>query len=290
MRKRALIVAGGGGKGAWAVGFLKALDRQYHYLSGISTGALIVPLAARRAWSRLEAAYTGVSNEQIWNLCPFNSDGSIKKVNALKRLLQGKSSLGEMQKLQDLIKTFFIYDDYHTLQQNDIEVEVHALNLSWDPAFLESFSNLNTPYEMFKQAMYASCCFAPATNMANIYGDWFVDGGWVETITVNNALEKGYKDIDVITLRPELTRKRVPYPKNMFLVGERIGKAVRHDSVYENLDAALKLAAKCPGVNINVYNIPNALTSNAMNFDRQQMQEWFKMGYEEGLAVRQKAA
>ena len=56
---RALVISGGGSKGAFAVGVIKRLLKEYPNLAfetyvGTSTGSLIAPLAAMGAYDLLE--------------------------------------------------------------------------------------------------------------------------------------------------------------------------------------------------------------------------------------------
>jgi predicted acylesterase/phospholipase RssA len=68
--KRALVISGGGSKGAFAVGVIKQLQQIYPSLAfdiyvGTSTGSLIVPLAAIDEISLLEEIYTTQSKGTI---------------------------------------------------------------------------------------------------------------------------------------------------------------------------------------------------------------------------------
>ena len=68
--KRALVISGGGSKGAFAVGVIKQLAQRYPTLFfdiyvGTSTGSLIVPLAAIGEIGLLEKIYTTQSKGTI---------------------------------------------------------------------------------------------------------------------------------------------------------------------------------------------------------------------------------
>lgn len=66
---KALIISGGGSKGAFAVGVIKDLAATYRLVFdtviGTSTGALIAPLAAMNELDALEALYTGVTTSDL---------------------------------------------------------------------------------------------------------------------------------------------------------------------------------------------------------------------------------
>src|SRR5215203_2271242 len=68
--QRALVVSGGGCKGAFAVGVLKQLKLDFPILEfdvfvGTSTGALLTPLVAMNEYELLEELYTTVKTEDI---------------------------------------------------------------------------------------------------------------------------------------------------------------------------------------------------------------------------------
>src|SRR5688572_10538662 len=68
--KRALVISGGGSKGAFAVGILKKLlvlfpQLKFDIIVGTSTGALIAPLAAVGELDLLEEIYTTHKTEQV---------------------------------------------------------------------------------------------------------------------------------------------------------------------------------------------------------------------------------
>ena len=67
--KKALVISGGGSKGAFAVGVYKYLvttfDLDFDVLVGTSTGSLIVPLAELGKTEMLEKLYTTQKTENI---------------------------------------------------------------------------------------------------------------------------------------------------------------------------------------------------------------------------------
>ncbi len=68
--RRALVISGGGSKGAFAIGVLKKLSAVFPRLGfdlyvGTSTGALIVPLAALQGLATLEQLYSTMQTKDI---------------------------------------------------------------------------------------------------------------------------------------------------------------------------------------------------------------------------------
>src|SRR5947209_18039213 len=96
--KRALVISGGGSKGAFAVGVLKTLLSTYPHLDfdifvGTSAGALIVTLASLGEIDLLEQVYTTTSTADIITKYDigdrinedslFSVDGEWNKINTL---------------------------------------------------------------------------------------------------------------------------------------------------------------------------------------------------------------
>ena len=73
---RALVISGGGSKGAFAGGvadyLINEAKRDYDILIGTSTGSLLVPLLAIEETAKLKTAYTSVQPRDIYNINPFN--------------------------------------------------------------------------------------------------------------------------------------------------------------------------------------------------------------------------
>ncbi|MFZ1790083.1 MAG: patatin-like phospholipase family protein, partial [Saprospiraceae bacterium] len=72
---RALVISGGGSKGAFAGGIAQYLIEEekikYDIFVGCSTGSLLVPLLALGEISRLREAYTSVTQSDIYSISPF---------------------------------------------------------------------------------------------------------------------------------------------------------------------------------------------------------------------------
>ena len=94
--KRALVISGGGSKGAFAVGILKRLFNEYPNLDfdilvGTSTGSLMVPYVSIGEMKLLEKLYTEQKTEDIvlsGRIGDRINDVSIFDASPLKALLE----------------------------------------------------------------------------------------------------------------------------------------------------------------------------------------------------------
>ncbi|HET8810532.1 MAG TPA: patatin-like phospholipase family protein, partial [Flavobacteriaceae bacterium] len=72
---RALVISGGGSKGAYAGGVAQHLievqQRKYDLLLGSSTGSLLIPHLSIGKVEKLHHIYTNVNQQSIFSLNPF---------------------------------------------------------------------------------------------------------------------------------------------------------------------------------------------------------------------------
>ena len=91
MAMRALVISGGGAKGAWAGGFTEFLVKEaglsWDILIGSSTGSLLVPLIAINAWDELKRAYTTSKQNDIFSNCPFIIQKTESSLSRAEKLL-----------------------------------------------------------------------------------------------------------------------------------------------------------------------------------------------------------
>src|SRR5690554_3860924 len=82
---KALVISGGGSKGAFAGGVAQYLienkKHQYDLFLGTSTGSLLVSHLALNQVEKIKEIYTNVDQQAIFNVCPF----AIKRKNGLER-------------------------------------------------------------------------------------------------------------------------------------------------------------------------------------------------------------
>ena len=72
---RALVISGGGSKGAFGGGvaqyLMQEMGKDYDMLVGTSTGSLLVPHLALQNIEKIKEVYTSVNQNAIFNVCPF---------------------------------------------------------------------------------------------------------------------------------------------------------------------------------------------------------------------------
>ncbi len=140
-RMKALVISGGGSKGAFAGGLAEYLitvqKKEYKIFIGSSTGSLLVPLMAIGKIEKLKTVFTSVTQNDIFNNCPF----LVKKINGtyktsinhwgiLKMFLKKKKTFGESKNLLNLISYAITESDFEEIQNLQHEVIVAVSNLT----------------------------------------------------------------------------------------------------------------------------------------------------------------
>ncbi len=81
----ALVISGGGSKGAFAGGVAEYLightKKEYDLFVGTSTGSLLIPFLARGEIERIKKLYTTIEQSDIFTVCPFKirkKNGKVK--------------------------------------------------------------------------------------------------------------------------------------------------------------------------------------------------------------------
>jgi predicted acylesterase/phospholipase RssA len=205
--KRALVISGGGSKGAFAVGVLLALKEKNpalsfaHYI-GTSTGALIAPLALLEEYKLLEQLYTTVTTGEI-----------IHKFNIVERLFQ--HSLFDGTPLWELIEKHYTDSRCEQLLQSNRHVYLTTTCLQTER--LTVFTNNPHPQtpstydlvrlqepDQLRRAVLASASqpvfMAPVKINARVPGarhphHQYVDGGVLQYAGIEMAIDQGAEEI-----------------------------------------------------------------------------------------------
>lgn len=281
--------SGGAAKGAWGAGVCHYLvddkGRKYDYLSGTSTGALLMNLVAIGKTLDLKDAYTSVTNEDIYKVAPYrikkSQNGAFKvKMNYLKIgwniLIRGKKTFGDSTKLREnLIPKFFTIDDYNQILKENRELIACVTNLTKGAS--EYKSSFEENYEDFLDWVFASTCAAPFMSIVEKDNCDYADGGYIEHLPIQVLIDRGCTEIDVIEhADPELDIVRVRNP--LHLVNRLMDVTMREAANSDRLFANLK--AKEHDVTINVYQPERKLTNNSLVFDKEVMNRWWYKGYQ----------
>ena len=286
--KKALVISGGGSKGAFAGGvaeyLLKEKKNIYDIFLGTSTGSLMVSHLALGKIDALKSIYTQVNQRSIFNINPFritNKNGvtivNIRHTATILNFLKGSKTFGESKNLRRLISKNITRELYDTILKENKEVVVTVSNFTANRIEYKSIQN-NT-YEDFCDWIWGSCNYIPFMSLLEKNGHQYGDGGFGCLIPIREAIERGAREIDAIILETEITQiNRMP-AKNPFSLLFTVQEFMMEHVEKHNITIG-KLSAKQNGVALNLYYTPTVLTTNSLVFEAKKMAKWWKSGYE----------
>ena len=286
--KKALVISGGGSKGAFAGGVAQYLinneNKEYDIFVGTSTGSLMVSHLALGKLEDLKKLYTNVNQKTIFSNNPFkikNIDGekviSIRHLNTLWNFLNGRKTFGESKNLRTLIKKHITKNMYHEIREKNKNVVVTVSNLTTNQIEYKTIDECT--YDDYCDWIWASCNYVPFMSLLEKNNCQYADGGFGSLVPIREAIIRGATEIDAIILETEITQfNRLP-AKNPFSLLFDLFDFMLTNVERHNITIG-KLAAKSKGVKLNLYYTPTVLTTNSLIFDEVLMGKWWNSGYE----------
>jgi predicted acylesterase/phospholipase RssA len=282
--KRALVVSGGGSKGAFAVGVIRGLINTFPNLDfdiyvGTSTGSLVVPFAALKEFEALENIYTSQRTENI-----------IRKFNIGDRL--GEHSIFDATPLWNLIETNLT--DARCQQLLNGQKEIYFNTTCLQTENLTVFTNASHPfasqnYEVKKllnnlhlrKAVMASACqpvFMPPIKVnKDVPGagndiHQYVDGGVREYAGVEMAIDNGATEIFTILLSSGVSEPVNTEFKDLFSILEETISIFTEDVAKNDLI----LPSQYNEALIYIEQVKNKMRANGLT--NNQIDEFFNIG------------
>jgi len=284
---KALVISGGGNKGAFAGGIaeylIKGLNNKYELFLGTSAGSLLIPLLSVGKVNKLKYVFSKVTQKDIFSSNPFrfyNKNGEVKTrinhLSILKMFLRNKKTLGESENLRKLIKNSFSMADFQALNHSDKKVVVTVANLSKHT--VEYKSSEECKYSDFCDWVWISSNLVPFMSLAHKDGSDYADGGFGNFVPIKKAIELGATEIDAIILRTQNKSPKKVVVKNVLELFLNSFSYMIEQIAKVDLDIA-NYAGKDHKVKINYYFIPDQLTNNILLFEPKQMEQWWMDGY-----------
>lgn len=308
--KNALVISGGGAKGAFAVGAIEVLREKqisFDIVSGTSTGALIAPLAVTDEIQLLRSVYTGVETDDI-----------VKLRNIIDILTT--DSIYDSTPLWELINSLIPEERYQKIIQSPTEMIVTTVDLQsgglvyWNQHTSGPNGGPMQRRELLR-AVFASGSMPvlmPPVQIDNS-DDQHVDGGVREIAPLSVAIDHGATDIYAIVLSPEIRERK---DEKYVFVGktllrtidiftqeivvndvaraEQVNAAVRHLAALRRKAEAMLTPAQVAEIfdapdlenpfaekrvmNITTIRPEEELPLDALEFDRVRMSELVEMG------------
>lgn len=284
---RALVISGGGSKGAFAGGVAQFLIQEsgnkYDLFVGTSTGSLLICHLALGKLDKIKEIYSNVDQKTIFNNCPFIvkkkhgiDEISINHWSVLRNFLKGKKTFGESENLRKLIRESLTVAEYEELREGPNDVVVTVSNLSLNQ--VEYKSIMDYSYDEFCDWIWISANYTPFMSLVRKNGSEYADGGLGAIVPIEEAILRGAGYVDVVVLHTEINyMNRMPSRNPFELLTTMLSFIL--DRV-ENYNIRIgKLVANQKDAIINLYYTPTVLTTNSLIFDKEKMTRWWKRGY-----------
>lgn len=284
---KAIVISGGGSKGAFAGGVAQYLIQEqkkaYDIFLGTSTGSLMITHLALGEIEVLRGIYTSVSQRSIFSNSPLkvrevrgNKVVGFNHLNVIWNFLMGRKTFGESKNLRKLIRSTIPEEKFELLKKSDIEIVITVANITANEIEYKSIKDCS--YNDYCDWIWASCNYVPFMSLLRKNGCHYADGGFGCLVPIREAIRRGATEVDAIILETETTQiNRIP-AKSPFSVLMNTHEFMMAHVEKHNITIG-KLFAKQNNVKLNLYYTPTVLTTNSLVFDKKLMTEWWKSGY-----------
>ena len=210
MGKTALVLSGGGAKGAFQVGAERYLReiRGYHWdvISGVSVGALNGTLLAMRDFERLRHLWNTITTDDVY-------DGTKKGWKAIARLLLGAKSVYDTAPLGRLIDR-----EIDVSKITDVDLRIGAVSL-----VTGEYHVFRPSHPQFKRALLASTSIPTVFPPIDVGPGQMamVDGAIRNYSPLGAVLDAEPDEIVVINCMPRVPKRLAKAPSNALRVGLR---------------------------------------------------------------------
>jgi NTE family protein len=280
---RALVLPGGGGRGAYQVGVVKALMEhgiEFDFAFGTSIGGLNATLLAQGGLERMIEIWSQIRARDIFHL---------PSASMIGRLVLGhKLGLMDNSPLEEILRR---EADLQKLKASRTKVGLCATDLCSLETRLFTIDEIMSTNELIDVLMATSAipmAFPPRHIRG--HGLW-IDGGLVRNTPMETAIHMGADEIFMVLLHPE--RINV-CPTNMFQVLVRCldivldasaRREIQSAELYNRLIAAGSIeSVGRKNVNIRVFQPHMPVNTTLLEIDPERSKKLIKQGYEEALA------
>ncbi|SFR47761.1 Patatin-like phospholipase [Robiginitalea myxolifaciens] len=283
---KALVISGGGSKGAFAGGvaqFLLEKHGGYDMYLGTSTGSLLISHLALHKIDKIRGVYTSVNQKSIFSNCPFTISRKygiatigINHWNVLRNFMNGSKTFGESKNLLQLIRNSITPQEFQELKSSQADLVVTVSNLSLNQVEYKSIRDFD--YDDFCEWIWISCNYIPFMSLVRKDGCEYADGGLGTMVPIEEAIRRGATQVDAIILHTEVTQlNRMPSRNAFSLLTNMFGFML--DRIEQQNIKIGKFVANNNDAIINFYFTPTILTTNSLIFEKEQMSQWWESGY-----------
>ena len=200
----AIVLSGGGAKGAYEMGVWKALRRlriKYQIITGTSIGALNGMLMVQNDFYKCLRMWKNINYDMI-----YDNFGNVKTTQEMYLAYLNKIIDGgiDTKKIENLIE-----ENYrpNKIYKSKIQFGVVAYSLKSRKVIYATKKNTR-PDKLKKYILASATCF-PVFKPTKIGTDTLIDGGYYDNLPINLAIDLGATEIIAVDLGSIGFRKRV---------------------------------------------------------------------------------
>ena len=198
--KTAIVLSGGGAKGAYELGVWKALrklDIKYDIVTGTSIGALNGIMMVQNNYLKCLKLWYFMNYNQVASMeinGKYNTKAGRNEI--IKKYTKGLMKGGyEMDGLSSVIDYAV---DYNKIKSSKID---YGLVITHFPSFKGKYvKKSELTNKNYKKYLLATASCFPAFKPTRIDKNLFVDGGYTDNIPINLAIELGADNLIVVSL------------------------------------------------------------------------------------------
>lgn len=289
--KKAIVISGGGCKGAWAFGWLSYhtdkkpfLHKEYDYYVGTSAGALVACAFAAGKIKDASELFISLDNDKVYKRCPFKIREKLgigKYRTSMKLfpmvgsvLLNTYDTFGDSTPVLSLIRKIYTESDHQNIKDSERKLIITVTNINNKNSVYIDASKYD--YETFTKYVFASTAAAPIMSVVEIDGVQYVDGGILESTPITGII--GYNDIqsiDVLNLNQgysEISRINNPID----IISSYIDMFMNQGNSDDIIVGALK--ASQTGKDLKIYEPSKFLTDSPFVFVPEDMKWFYEYG------------
>lgn len=206
--KRAIVLSGGGAKGAYQIGVWKALRKlklNYSIVTGTSVGALNGAFFVQKDYFKAVHMWYHMSFAHVFE----HMDGDYHTLEGKKNILltYAKGILNGGMDISRLEETLDKYLNVKRFYRSPIDFGLITVNLS-DMKPVSICKKDIKPQELKDYLIASASCF-PAFPVKEIHGKKYIDGGYYDNIPIQLALDLGADEIIAVNLKAIGLKKKV---------------------------------------------------------------------------------
>lgn len=283
LNKRGLASSGGGAKGDFIIGVLSVISDPdyfpYRVIATNSTSTLIIPFLVHDRLDKAKELYNEATNKSIYRYDPINRNSKFRLLRFLLTL-----------SVNIFRRDYLVNHNLHSfllkgLKQIDFKYkhasypQMYAAVTNYTKKRLEFFELHTQSKHSFIKKAIASASVPILFPPIKIKGNYYYDGGIIESVPIQKLIDEGCNQIDIIISSPENEVIKSWKPKGLISIILQTIKILFGNIQKDDIKVGI-LAAKNSDVVLNFYYTPYKLTDNAMDFDNPKRKEWYDLGVE----------